>query len=530
MAINIANPPEAKPERISRLVTRIEQGDVKLPKFQRKFVWTRQQVLDLLDSIYKGFPVGSFLLWKTSEKLKNERNIGAFTLPDTPDQYPTNYILDGQQRVTSIYGVLRAPTALANSDFNVYFDLAEKKFIYPLDPPTSHQLPMNILFDTPRFRQFQQFLPTLPEGNILVEESDRLSETFREYAIPIITVTEADAAQVSLIFERINSTGTKLTVFDLMVAATWSEDFDLNDHVDSVMEELDDKDFGGIDRVTVLRALSTCAKGSAKRETILDLRHLGRNELIKQTEATKEALRRAVDFLATEVCVVSDAFLPYERQLVLLAFVMSRQHKLDAQIASVLRRWFWRTSFSERYRRGGEGLFDGDLEAALASISDVEQLRQFGRVPEATLFIESDFRKTSALSNALVALMAAHRPRNLTNGLAIDVSKALSAYNRKEFHHIFPQAHLKGKGFPANEINALANICMLSSDQNKAIGDKEPRVYFAHVKEQAGNALDEVLVSNLIPPGAMADIEANDYKGFLARRADFLRQTIERLV
>jgi len=338
MAITIANPPEAKPERISRLVTRIEAGDIKIPKFQRRFVWSRDQILALLDSIYRGYPIGSLLLWRTNEKLARERNIGGFHLPDTPEQYPTNYILDGQQRITTIYGVLRSTLDPETSDFNVYFDLSSKDFVYPLDKPSAIQLPMSILFETKRFRQFQTLLTTLQDGEALVEESDRVSETFREYAVPLITVTEANTAEVSRIFERINSTGTKLTVFDLMVAATWSEDFDLNDQVDQIANELEEKDFGDLERVTILRVLATCARKSAKRESIVELRELSRSDLVSEMEKTKEALRKAVDFLGTQVSVISDAFLPYERQLVLLGFIMSQRQSVTAEQLNVLNR------------------------------------------------------------------------------------------------------------------------------------------------------------------------------------------------
>jgi hypothetical protein len=530
MAITIANPPEAKPERISRLITRIEGGDIKIPKFQRGFIWTREQILDLLDSIYRGYPIGSLLLWLTNEKLARERNIGGFHLPDTPEEYPTNYILDGQQRITTIYGVLRGTATGTSSDLNVYFDLNEKQFLHPVDTPTRTQMPMNILFRTRQFRQFQQFLASLEDGDALVEESDRVSETFREYAVPVITVTEADTTQVSRIFERINSTGTKLTVFDLMVAATWSEDFDLNDHVDQIVTELEEKDFGELDKVTILRALSTCAHTSAKRDSILRLRKLSRAELASEMENTKEALRKAVDFLSTEVSVISDAFLPYERQLVLLAFVMSQSHDVDPAAVDILRRWFWRTSFSERYRRGGEGLFDTDLEVTVAALSNPDKLPHFGREVDADQFITTEFRKTSAFSNAFVALLASRSPKNLTNGATIDIGTALSAYNRKEFHHIFPQAYLKSRAISRQRINSIANICMLSSEQNKAISDKEPAGYFAQVKHKLGDNLEAVLASNLIPSAAVPLIENNDYDGFLQTRASHLAETVNSVI
>jgi uncharacterized protein with ParB-like and HNH nuclease domain len=102
----VKHAPEPKIERISRLIDRIKAGDIKIPKFQRGFVWTESQVIALLESIYEGYPIGSLLFWLSDVPMKSERDLGGFHLPETPEKYPRNYVLDGQQRLTTIYGVL----------------------------------------------------------------------------------------------------------------------------------------------------------------------------------------------------------------------------------------------------------------------------------------------------------------------------------------------------------------------------------------------------------------------------------------
>lgn len=99
---------DPKPEvlRIEELVLKVKTGDIKLPKFQRPFVWKKKDILSLLDSIYKGYPIGSILLWFTKEKLASERNIGDFKIDDRSLEYPTNYLLDGQQRLSTLCGAL----------------------------------------------------------------------------------------------------------------------------------------------------------------------------------------------------------------------------------------------------------------------------------------------------------------------------------------------------------------------------------------------------------------------------------------
>ena len=91
--------------KIDRLLSRIRDGDIKIPAFQRGFVWNQEQVIDLLDSIYHNYPVGSILFWSSNDRLRSSRNIGGLKLPDRDPEYPVNYVLDGQQRLSSIYAV-----------------------------------------------------------------------------------------------------------------------------------------------------------------------------------------------------------------------------------------------------------------------------------------------------------------------------------------------------------------------------------------------------------------------------------------
>jgi hypothetical protein len=252
--------PRPEPERISALIQRIDEGDIKLPTFQRPQVWNVSQAIDLLDSVNRGYPVGSLLFWLTSHHLRSERNIGGFALPETPEKYPRNYVLDGQQRLTTLYAVLTRHPSQLEERLRVVYDLELKEFVEPKETITPKQVPLNILYDIPRFMEFQQALREQGNGDTLVFEAQHLWETFHEYVIPVVTVPEAPIDKVGIIFERINSRGTRLTIFDLMVAATWiaegSEEFDLRENVDTVLEQLNEKEYGGIEDVTVLRGSS----------------------------------------------------------------------------------------------------------------------------------------------------------------------------------------------------------------------------------------------------------------------------------
>lgn len=98
--------PKPQPEKYNDLITDIRRGYIKIPKFQRDFVWGIGDTAKLLDSIIKGYPIGTFILWKTRERLSSVKNIGSADLPPTPEGDSVRYVLDGQQRLASLFVVL----------------------------------------------------------------------------------------------------------------------------------------------------------------------------------------------------------------------------------------------------------------------------------------------------------------------------------------------------------------------------------------------------------------------------------------
>jgi uncharacterized protein with ParB-like and HNH nuclease domain len=109
------------------LIEEIRKGEVKIPQFQRKYVWKDEQALSLLDSIANNYPIGSLLLWKTHTRMRTERNIGDFNLPETDDVDPTDYVLDGQQRLTVIYSCIGASEN--EGRFVAGYDLEAEEFV-----------------------------------------------------------------------------------------------------------------------------------------------------------------------------------------------------------------------------------------------------------------------------------------------------------------------------------------------------------------------------------------------------------------
>ena len=520
-------PPEPKIERIANLVHRIQNGDIKIPKFQRGFVWDEEKIIKLLESIYQGYPIGSLLFWLSDTPMRNERDIGGFELPQTPDKYPRNYVIDGQQRLTTIYGVLNWPHPKSLHKLNVYFDLDKSKFHNYNGNEEKRHIPLSALNSTSAFLDFQRKnLSNEPDFKDLIEKANILYETFREYLIPVVTIKEKNVQEVCPIFERINSSGTQLNVFDLMVAATWSDDFDLNDQVSMIRESARLKDFEEIDNKIYLKIMASVAGIGSKEEHVFKLRDLKSKDLIELATKVQFAVEKAVDFLSTDLAVPSDAFLPYQYQMVVLSYFFSKIKTPTSEQLSVLRRYFWQTGFREHYRGAEEGVLEHDLseiDRLIKGDSDIFRLPFYITVDD---LIRRQFVKRGAFTKTFVVMLARMNPQNITNGESIDTERTLSAFNNKEFHHIFPKDFLKGLGVDSAIRNCICNVCMLSSSQNKQILTTPPSIYLKKSAKELGEKANDVFKSNLIPFGDDASWASNKYDAFLKERAKLILDEI----
>lgn len=286
--------PQPSVDRVEELAGRILNGDIILPKFQREFVWSKKQVIDLWDSIARNYPIGSVLLWRSREKLNAERTIADLEIGPTKYDYPVNYLLDGQQRLSSVCGALYWKGGDPDSQWNIAYDLREKRFFHmdTLNSPPNHQVRLNWLSDPSLF--FEQMGRVTSEGDAadLSEAGKALFNRLKDYKIATVTLLEMPIDDVGPIFERINSRGTPLTIVDLMRAATWSDKFDLFDQIDTLLAEVADKSFGGLDRKVILRSLSAAAGGGFSEGSIDNLRKLEPEPLITAGTATKDAYKR----------------------------------------------------------------------------------------------------------------------------------------------------------------------------------------------------------------------------------------------
>lgn len=254
---------------IRKLVEGILNGQIRIPAFQREFVWEPDRVALFIDSIYKEYPFGSLLFWRASELLKHERQLGPYELPALQEDYPIDYVLDGQQRVTSIFASFQTELPRPEADVwtDIYFDYRAKP-----DPQDSNFFalsedeadpdrffPISVLFDSTEYRKATENV-----DSDLVPYIDDLQSRIKEALIPIEVLRTDDRAKVAIVFERINHQGVPLDTLQLLTAWTWSDDFDLQQRFDDLREALEEHGFAGVgeDTSLVLRCCAAACAGS----------------------------------------------------------------------------------------------------------------------------------------------------------------------------------------------------------------------------------------------------------------------------
>jgi hypothetical protein len=208
----------------------------------------------------------------------------------------------------------------------------------------------------------------------------------------------------------------------------------------------------------------------------------------------------------------------------ILTYIFSKRKTLNKEDIRRVRRWFWLSSFSERYRGASEHFISKDLEyiddyVVNGKIPDAS----FGAVPPVNVLSRLTFRSNNSRSRAFILLLALQNPRNLTNGATIDTAEALSSYNKKQFHHIFPKAHLVRAG-EKSEHNTSINICMLSASENNSISDDDPLEYLPKLIREHKSEASAIFLSNLLPDPTVVDYCTIRYDKFLTLRSKIVHE------
>ncbi len=531
----IMNGEKIKPDRIKfdSLVNEIKGGRLKIPDFQRDFVWDKSQVIKLLDSIYQHYPIGSFLFWETNQELTH-RNIGNIPI-DSTYSGDVNYVLDGQQRITSLFASvenaeikIKVNGQVKNKQLDIYFDLDTEEF-----KSMSGEDEEDLIDEEGRkYLSLKEII--FPSRLILTklndkrgEVFDKVSNAFKNYEFSVIYVKNQPIDVVCQIFERINNSGQILNVVDLMVAKTWSKSFNLKERLHLFQKELKEQKYDGINDITLLQVISTNVKGGCHRKDILSLT---REEIEKNWKESMEAIKRSIDFLKTNLNIGSSKILPFPSMLVPISYFfynIKGKSENEAQIQELIN-WFWKAAVSNRFSSSVEGKIVEDTKQ-INNIIDNKEVKFNFLIPQVTVerIIQQKYSLGNAFCKTLLCILAAKKPKNIFNNSEI-VFNNFAKFNAKEYHHIFPQEHIRANH---NELNGLkdsiANIMFMPSGTNKNVGKKSPKEYLSLIENNSiNNTLKTHLIDNLNETG----IEEDNFEQFLNYRATKIVEEIKGLV
>jgi len=485
--------------QVSTILDHIDSGDMALPKFQRGYVWNRDQVRSLMDSLYRRHPVGSLLVWATPADSADRR--GSQTLAPGV----VRLLLDGQQRITSLYGIIRGrpPTffdgqARAFTDLYFNIDTEEFRFYQPTrmkGDPLWVDVSSLMKEGSSGLAEHLKQLSASPElANQVVDYIGRLNRILgiRDIDLYIEEVTGADATVdvVVDIFNRVNSGGTKLSQGDLALAkicGSWPEG---REQMQSILARWrrDGYDFS-LD--LLLRVLNGIVTGEAR------FSHLhGRT-----TAEVQDGLRRAERATDTALNLISGRLgLDHDRVLfgryalpVMARYIDRRDGNLSgAEEQDRLLAWYFQSAMWGRFSGSTETTLNVDFVAMKSLEGAIDRLFDNLRLWHGSLQIEpAHFRGWSLGARfypVLYALTRVGEARDWGTGLPLK-SNLLGNMNQLEVHHIFPKSLLYSEGHHRSEVNAIANFCFLTKGTNLQIGARLPAEYFLEIEERHPSAL-----------------------------------------
>lgn len=454
------------------LLEDIKRGAIKIPQFQREFVWECARSAKLFDSILKGYPLGTFILWKTKERLRSVRDIGGIELPPAPENDYVFQVLDGQQRITSLFAALEGVT-IQGKDFSaICVDLdADPTSDDTIVLPSVSLLPANhshVPFTTLRTASIVDLM-SKGYSNDQLKRLEEYQNRLRTYQFPTVEILDAPIEVATEIFTRLNIGGKALTVFEIMVAKTWDDkqNFDLCERVETLNRELTNVGFGAIGPTVMMQSVAALAVESIRSRDILAM---DKQTFIDTWPQAVVALKAAVDFCRSHLDIPVRELLPYTSALIPLAFYF---HLAKIDPAGDIKRQmidlFFRIGLSERYSSAAETKMAQDLKTVKSIVKGDLIEYDYGVDTSADYILRNGYFRTSrAFIKTLLCLLAAEKPRCFKTGGRVILNNALLVrQNSKNYHHFFPKAYLSKRLEITRPANHIGNITFVGATSTR---------------------------------------------------------------
>lgn len=530
-----------QPKPISRryddIIRNIENGIYQIPKFQRDFVWDKNKSAKLIESLLKGYPIGSFILWKTKERLKSLKKLGGEILKEIEEGDFVYYILDGQQRITSLYLAIKGLKIDKNDYKEIFIDL--DKDIESDDEICvceCDKLKNSISFYDLMNRDILEISDEF--GRDIANQANELKKRIENYEFATIEIENQSLDKIADIFTRINTSGKELTLFEIVNAKIYTEatkeqeGFDLEEKFGILIKDLERSGYESIaeNKNIVLQLIALILERSAKREAILSI---DKHTFIKNWDCVVECLKLAIDKIRDSLKIPASKLLPYYALIIPFAYfyyINNKKQPTKKQLEN-LHKYFFRAAFGERFSSSTESKLNEDTKL-VEKICKNEKIN-FKQVDcdESKKYYEEElkygFSTSSAFDKALLCILAYKDPRKFNDNSSVRLDNSwLNIASSKNYHHFFPKAYLKKLNkYDEDRINCLANITLVDDYINKrVIKDKTPSIYIKDFLKDNPD-LEQSLETHYINFSDFGILD-DDYDKFLNKRASVLADEI----
>lgn len=572
--------------RLFPLVKEAGEGKLALPQFQRSFVWSPGDVQELLVSVFKQYFIGSLLLIDIdphSPPFALRAVEGSNISEQALQGISSRLLLDGQQRITSLYYAFYAPDILlkGRAKYPTRFFVDLKKFFEDdVDNAIFYQsenkckldelevgdwqfqnliVPLKELLGWSRWRgAYTRWLATtrpeeLTEWTINQSPDwDKKVNSVFNYDTSVLTLSRIDAnnsyqlEEICTIFEKLNSTGVKLTVFDLLTARLYPKGIHLDELWNEALKESEIfSQFGRIDKsafgVLVLRCIGLMRGVEIKSKALINLSHENFNrDWRRAIRYFDEAYTRLTSLQDDGFGVFDQKWLPYTTMIPVLAALLARRDSLDsfkkAQATQAIQWWYWGAVFTGRFTGPVETFTQRDYNDLTKYFEDDEQYPEvFREVHSGILRDEADFsllqvaRSGNTLYKAIMCLLALNDARDFRKNESI-------TFSRLEDHHIFPRSWLRKNHTETNLggsltvlHNTIVNRTLISAETNGAISSKPPGDYLHDDSIIAQDKVREILQRHFIDDVSFQALDQNEYEQFLFQRQSAILTRIKSL-
>jgi len=514
----------------------LKNGEYQIPTFQRNVVWEKQNVKKLWDSIYKFYPLGSILVWKTKTKLQNHRQIGGHKFKFNIEKSEYQYLLDGQQRTTSLLTSLYGGEIEGKKDFNptLYVDVTiqnkdevddenyKKRFLYfdEIDDKNGkykrniqNQQKYNDGFIIKLIdikENFNNILNNLMSKlndfqHPIIQELMRIKGVLDNYNLSFIELKGIEVTEVCQIFERINQAGKPLDIFDIVVAKTFrpktDEDkgFYLRELIDDFKNQENSSLFFNISNFDYLQIIAIIIREHIENSGIKNItdRYLNeiKSEQIEQVwDETKKAILKTFDFFENHLNIKTPQLIPYRYFYLTISNYFYENKTPDYNF---LKQYFWFYSMHDDDLLSNTTDIKNHIE--LMNKNKLENLYEFDRfLIDKNELRNATYSSKGIYSRAILSLYSSRRPKDwqfkdrdvVTNNIFISTEKP-------NLHHIFPLNFIE-QNAGKNKLNkdSLMNIAYLTQLTNLQISDKSPLEY---LKKYDDENFEDVLKTHLIP-------------------------------